>query len=395
MSAGTGGAGGAAGPALVSHVTATYGPSLAESVERLVAPFGGWTAIVSPGERIAVKVNLLRAAEPGQAVTTHPETLRCVLRGLRSAGARPFVADSPGGPNPPMKVARVWRLSGLDEVCRQEQVELRDVEDEAVALPSPSGRLFRSFPVSRSFTDADGIVQVGVLKTHQLMRLTGGVKLTFGCIPGLTKPTLHVRLPERADFAEMLLDLHLALAPRFTIIDGIVAMQGQGPGGGDPVELDSLFAASDAVALDAALAVRTAHRLESVHTLAAAAGRGLIDLGRPFELAGDPLIAATGFVPARRDLADRIPHVAWRVGRRILTARPRVVIPDACIQCGECERICAAGACDVGDLPRFSDDTCVRCYACVEVCPERAIDALNPPLVRMVQRLTPRRSRTR
>ncbi|MBM3146855.1 MAG: 4Fe-4S binding protein, partial [Actinobacteria bacterium] len=29
---------------------------------------------------------------------------------------------------------------------------------------------------------------------------------------------------------------------------------------------------------------------------------------------------------------------------------------------------------------------CVRCYACVEVCPTGAIDAVNPPLVRLVDR---------
>lgn len=388
------GAGGAAGPALVSHVTASHGPGLEAAVERLVAPFGGWPAIVAPGERIAVKVNLLRAAEPARAVTTHPETLRCVLRGLKAAGAVPFVADSPGGPNPPMKVARTWRLGGLDEVCREEGVELRDVEDEAVPMPAPNGRLFRSFPVARSFLDADGIVQVGPLKTHQLMRLTGGVKLTFGCIPGMAKPALHARLPERARFADMLLDLHLAVAPRFTIIDAIIAMQGQGPGGGDPVELDSLFAARDAVALDAALAVRTGHRFDSVHTLAAAARRGLVDPRRPYEPVGDPIAVAESFVPARADLQDRLPRSVYRLGRRAFTARPRLVIPDACINCKECQRICATAACRVDKLPDFSDEACVRCYACTEVCPTGAIDAVNPPLVRIADRLRPRRRRS-
>ena len=62
-------------PAVVSHVRTQHGPGLDEAVERLVDPFGGWTSIVAPGERVAVKVNLLRAARPGKAVTTHPETL--------------------------------------------------------------------------------------------------------------------------------------------------------------------------------------------------------------------------------------------------------------------------------------------------------------------------------
>ena len=104
-------------PSLVSHVKATHGPGLDASLERLVEPFGGWAAIVSPGERVAVKVNLLRAAPPEKAVTTHPETLGCVLRALKAAGAEPFVADSPGGPNGPAKVARAYKLSGIADVC--------------------------------------------------------------------------------------------------------------------------------------------------------------------------------------------------------------------------------------------------------------------------------------
>ena len=73
-------------PSLVSHVRAVHGPGLQDSVDRLVEPFGGWAALAAPGERIAVKINLLRGAPPEKAVSTHPETLRCVLRALKEAG---------------------------------------------------------------------------------------------------------------------------------------------------------------------------------------------------------------------------------------------------------------------------------------------------------------------
>ena len=157
-----------------------------------------------------------------------------MLRALKAAGAEPFVADSPGGLNGPAKVARAYRMSGISPMCEQEGVQIIDIEDAHAQLDAPEGRLYRSFRVGRPFLEADAIVQVGVLKTHQLMRLTGGVKLTYGCIPGLTKAHLHVRAQRRDDFADMLLDLHTALAPRFTVIDGIIAMEGQGPGSGKP-----------------------------------------------------------------------------------------------------------------------------------------------------------------
>lgn len=372
-------------PALVSHVRATHGPGLAATMDSLVEPFGGWAAIVSPGERIAVKVNLLRAAAPETAVCTHPDTLRCVLRALKAHGALPFVADSPGGINGPAKVARAFKLSGMSDVCLDEEVPIVDIEDDRTVLMTPGGRLFHGFPLGRAFTDADAIIQVGVLKTHQLMRLTGGVKLTYGCIPGLAKAQLHVRAQRREDFADMLLDLHLAVRPRFTIIDGIVAMEGQGPGGGKPRRLDSLFAATDCNALDAALADRTDHARRSVYTLAAAERRGLIDLDRPYHLAGHPIRPEAGFRPARRDLQELFPPALHRIARRLATARPRLVNPAACSECGECATICGAQAIQLAPRPVFDDARCVRCYACTEVCPTAALDAVTPLLARLFE----------
>ena len=370
-------------PALVSHVKATHGPGLAADVDRLVEPFGGWTAIVSPGERIAVKVNLLRAAKPETAVCTHPETLRCVLRALKTHGALPFVADSPGGLNSPAKVARAFKLSGMSEVCLEEDVPIVDVEDDRTVLTAPEGRLFRSFPIGRAFSEADAVIQVGVLKTHQLMRLTGGVKLTYGCIPGLAKAQLHVRAHRREDFADMLLDLHLAVRPRFTVIDGITAMEGQGPGNGTPRRLDSLFATTDCTALDAALADRTNHARRSIHTLAAAERRGLIALDHPYRLAGDPIRPEAGFRPVGRDLQELFPPALRRTTRGLVTARPRLVDADACIQCGDCAAICGAQTIELAPKPVFDDARCVRCYACTEICPAAALDAVTPPLAKL------------
>ncbi len=159
------------------------------------------------------------------------------------------------------------------------------------------------------------------------MRLTGAVKLTFGCVTGLRKGQLHVRSSARADFADMLLDLHLALAPRLTVIDAIVAMQGKGPGNGTPRAMGSLFAARDAGALDAALADLTVHERRGIYTLAAAERRGLIDLDEPYRLEGDPIVPDPGFEHAPRDAQDRLPPVLRNLARNLLTSRPRLVDP--------------------------------------------------------------------
>ena len=376
-------------PGLVAHVTqAHHDEGLAAALERAVAPFGGWKALAQPGERIAVKVNLLRASAPERAVCTNPETLRLVLRALKSVGAQPFVADSPGGPGTSALVRRTLRVSGIGAVCEQEDVEALVADEQVTELAAPRAKLFRSFPICRCFVEADAVIQVGILKTHQLMRLTGGVKLAFGCVPGLTKAQLHVRAQRRMDFADMLLDLYEAIGPRFTIIDGIIAMEGKGPGNGTPRALGSLFAARDCVALDAAIADRTAHRYEDVYVLAAAERRRLIDLHRPYELAGDAIEPQHDFVAAGHDSELTVPGaLAGRLGRRLLTARPRLVDESVCTRCGDCAAICGVQAITLAPTPVYDDEKCVRCFACTEICPTAAISEVTPPLMRAVNRM--------
>ena len=210
------------------------------------------------------------------------------------------------------------------------------------------------------------------------MRLTGGVKLTYGCIPGLTKAQLHVRAQRREDFADMLLDLHLAVRPRFTIIDAIVAMEGQGPGSGTPRDLDSLFAARDAVALDAALADRAAlERRPSAPSPPPSAAASSTSTS-PTAWPATPSRPRPAFVPAAATRRRLLPPPLHRFARNLVTARPRLVDADACTRCRDCATICGAPAIAMEPLPVFDDTRCVRCYACTEVCPTAAIDNVAP-----------------
>ncbi len=175
------------------------------------------------------------------------------------------------------------------------------------------------------------------------------------------------------------------MRPRFTIIDGIIAMEGQGPGSGTPYELGSLFAAHDAVALDVALADRTGSRAaQRLHHGRLVHGRGLVDLDAPYELAGDPIEpdnalqaraprpagAAAAFIPPH---GAQPHHGAAPAGGRGRLHALRRVRDD--LRRGRDHALAAAGV-------RRRD--CVRCYACTEVCPTAAIDNVTPRVARLL-----------
>ena len=97
-------------PSLVSHVKAEYGPGLPAALERACEPLGGFGALVHPGERIGVKVNLLRAAAPeARLVCFGSHVDEVSAEAARAAGADvvlprskffrdPNAAVSPSGP---------------------------------------------------------------------------------------------------------------------------------------------------------------------------------------------------------------------------------------------------------------------------------------------------------
>jgi ferredoxin len=220
------------------------------------------------------------------------------------------------------------------------------------------------------------------------MIMTMAVKNTFGLIPGIRKTQWHFRIGNNpAHFARMLVDLHYRTAPVLSIMDAITAMEGNGPGSGDPVDLGLVIAGADASAIDAVSCRIVGLDPTLLYTLGQAkkARRGTTDLS-DITVAGERLddVCVKGFrFPATGPLISAIPAVFTRAARRILTPRP-VIIPDLCIECGRCEKVCPARAI-TGPPPakrraamppgRMTIDytKCIRCFCCQEICPEGAI----------------------
>ena len=146
---------------------------------------------------------------------------------------------------------KVAEQCGVAAVARELGIEI--VEFEPVEVKYPAGKFFKRFTLGKAVLEADTIINLPKLKTHGLTYLTLAVKNIFGCIPGARKAQWHVRTSRQGSeyFARMLLDLHTLINPPLSIVDGIIAMEGKGPGFGNPRDLGLIIAGTDAVAVDA------------------------------------------------------------------------------------------------------------------------------------------------
>jgi len=358
-----------------------------QALQEGLALLGGVERFVRPGEHVLLKPNLLTGSPPERAVTTHPAVFAAVTRALRAAGVELAYGDSPGMGVP----VAAARRSGIVRVAEELGVALGDFT-HGREVSFPEGRLVKRFTLAPAALEADAIVSLPKLKTHGLMRLTGAIKNQFGCIPGMLKAEFHARLPNVDYFAQMLVDLNRLLRPRLYVMDGIVAMEGNGPRNGDPRPMGVLLLSDDPVALDA-----TASRLinldpQLVLTTRWGEAWGL-GVAREVEVVGEPLesLVVSDFV-VNRHPGPTTGEQTWRgrLVKNLFVPRP-VIVEERCTRCGTCVRVCPVTPKAVTfvseDGPPVHDyGRCIRCYCCQEMCPERAILIETPLLGRLLHR---------
>jgi len=356
------------------------------ALREVLAPLGGMTAFVRPGERIALKPNLLSPAPPEKAVVTHPAVLAAVAVEVKEAGAHPVVVESPGTGviHARPVIERAFRKVGYVEVAERYGFELSfDTAWENVS--APEARLAKRMEVMSPIVHADGVINLPKFKTHMFMTFTGATKNLFGVIPGLNKAAYHARLADPKRFAEMLLDVAYFVKPRLSIVDAIVGLEGDGPGtGGSPRQIGALLAGTDTVHVDVVCCRIAGIPVTDVPVLMVARERKLWS-GRPEE------VDTIGVPVSELRVEDYVPPGSYEgigVGswgsleepiQRILRRFNRWPMPkaDRCKLCGDCERACPVSAISLDKqdkVARVDDSVCIRCYCCHEVCPHAAID---------------------
>ena len=369
-----------------------------EKTRELVELLGGMEKYLSPGDRVALKPNLLQAAHPDRAITTHPSLASAVGKLAIEAGAKPFLIDSPTGGYPYTRLAleRLYRETGMEDAAREAGFDLNfDTGSQETSFPG--GLLTKHFEILTPLLEADAIINLPKLKTHVFLAMTGAVKNLFGALPGLIKPGYHAKLIEGDLFAQMLLDLAECVGPRLSIMDAVVGMEGDGPGGGVPRQIGLLLGSENPLALDVVVGeiMGLPREYNPLLMEAEKTGRGPTRMEEINLVGLDPseLQMENFQLPSSVSPETGLRGVGWLqrtflpLVKDVLTLNPRV-IKDKCIACEDCVKICPTEVISmVGEDPGYAwinDDGCIRCYCCHETCPEDAIELHKSLLYRLL-----------
>jgi uncharacterized protein (DUF362 family)/Pyruvate/2-oxoacid:ferredoxin oxidoreductase delta subunit len=358
-----------------------------DAVKRGIDLLGGMENFAKPGEKILLKPNGLSGSPPEKNVTTHPTVFRAAGRLLKEGAATVYYGDSPGIGS----VAGTMRKAGLKAVADELDMTLADFE-KGRSVRHQDALQNKLLTIANGALDCDGIISLPKLKTHGFVRFTGAVKNQFGCVPGILKAQYHLKLADAYQFGTLLVDINTLLKPRLYIMDGIIGMEGNGPGSGTPRPMNVLLVSTDPVALDAMACKIINMNPGYVPTSQPGEKSGLGTYHyENIEWVGDPpeLFFAKDF-----DIVRRPPDVVNLRGIRALvknqaTSRP-VINQSKCTGCGICIKSCPVGskaltwAGKEGKSPKHFYSYCIRCYCCQEMCPEGAITIETPLLGKLI-----------
>ncbi|MDO8684245.1 MAG: DUF362 domain-containing protein [Armatimonadota bacterium] len=205
---------------------------MAQLLDRFDLPrlFGGKTVLVKP--------NLCGESGPAN---TDPRVVYGVVRALQPIASRIIVGD---GAVIGTETTTVINDSGLRETLRGTRAEVVDFKSgRYVEIHLANGRCTKKMMIAEAAVNADAIVSVAKLKTHDAT----GVSLAMKNLKGLLHEydMLHFH---HVNLSECIVDLVSAFRPALSVIDGLIALDAFGAGA---VEMNVVLAGEDPVAVDA------------------------------------------------------------------------------------------------------------------------------------------------
>ena len=272
--------------AKVSIVKTRQNPGYAEiyeAVKQALDMIGGIGDIIRAGDLVLINPSWVAPPVEREAgCITIPEVPRAIADIVKKMGARPVIAESSAvGVN----TEKVIESSGYRDLREMGYEVINLKKTPHVDIPTENGKIFETVECWELVEQANVIISVPKLKTHDQTEMTCAIKNLKGLLTDKWK-----RLEHQEGLFESVIDLLTALKPKLAVVDAIVCQEGIGPVFGRPVEMDLILAGKDLIAVDSTCAQLIGYEPEETLLTVNAAARGLGVMDpKEIEIAGEPL----------------------------------------------------------------------------------------------------------
>lgn len=225
---------------------------------------------------------------------TNPAVFEGVVRKLKGYVKNIYVVESDQVLE---NIDKAYNKSKISEIAKRLDVYWINLSYcKKITKNIPENRIIKIITIPEILTQGI-IVTLPVMKTHNKTTITISLKNQWGCIPKM-RHMYHLCLTEAIS------DVNKALHVKFSVVDGSIAMEGNGPKTGIPREIGIVGAGDDLVEVDSVFAHLMGFNPREIPHLVEAERRGLGKIGTRF--IGDKIDPIKPFKPAGHNLVSRI-----------------------------------------------------------------------------------------
>jgi uncharacterized protein (DUF362 family) len=307
-------------------------------------------------KKVLIKPNLLSPQTLDKAVTTHPTLLEELCKILKKQGIKEIIIgdSSAHDTDQALEICGINKLKKYAKIINFEKEPkklFKLEEDQQISLP-------------KILFNVDLIIDFAKLKTHGLTHVTLCTKNLYGCIPGKLKEKLHKVYPNVKEFSTLLNRIELQIKPKLCFIDGILGLEGEGPGAsGTPIKSEVLIAGTSCGSVDIVATELMGFKPNSIHT-----NKNYNIKRKDIEVVGDGQDIKLNF---KKPSTAMLSIFLW-VNKFL--PKPKIIAdPEKCVKCGICVKKCPVQALSLNPHAICNHKTCIKCLCCVEVCPHDAI----------------------
>jgi uncharacterized protein (DUF362 family) len=265
------GARGKTAPKSVVSIVRIQNDNVAMAVEKAIDLLGGIRRVTKGINTVMLKPNLVSTQVEA---TTKPAVVRALAEMMQRAGKEVSIGEgSAAAPKFNVAGSEVFRTRkreildpmqqyvfeqlGYGEISRALRVPLVNLHSgELVDVEVPGGFVFDKITLHRSLTQVDLLCSVPMMKTHQLATVTLGMKNLVGAFPGTVYQSVRGHMHDVAANVEptaasaVVVDMVRANKLGLVVVDGSMAMEGNGPSAGQTFKMNVIVAGTNPLATD-------------------------------------------------------------------------------------------------------------------------------------------------
>jgi uncharacterized protein (DUF362 family) len=249
-----------------SKVAIARGERSIETVMKALDMIGGLRDFSD--KPVLIKVNFITTKTWDTGATTDPIIVEALIETIQAQKGKVCVVESNATST---NADRAAEVTGMLALCKKHNVSFLNLSklEEKVTLRVPNPETLSEVTVPRLVADSY-VISAAKMKTHGETQVTLGLKNMFGLLPTRFKMKYHLR-----GISRVIVDINTVLKPALTVIDGFVAMQGNGPVHGTPVQMNLILAGRDPVSTDSIASKVMGFDPHAIYHIQRAAQKGL------------------------------------------------------------------------------------------------------------------------